>query len=247
MELDLDTPINQWISLLTLILVVWYVKLLSAILKYVRYSAPTLENNFLAGQQRREVNNRCVHIMKSCGWVRFKHSLREKLCAVGLLFIAVVVTLSTAAQSVAQVGASSGLPLPRFVSLRAAEVNLRSGPGVRYPILWVFHRKNWPVEIVDEFDNWRQVRDLRGTRGWVHRSMVQGRRFVVVQGAEVQPLRAEENSKSGVVARLEPGVIARLEDEDCAAQKWCPVSVESFTGWLPAAVLYGVRTTNQVK
>ena len=168
-------------------------------------------------------------------------------CKIRVLFIAVVVTLSTAAQSVAQVGGSSGLPLPRFVSLRAAEVNLRSGPGVRYPILWVFHRKNWPVEVIDEFDNWRQVRDLRGTRGWVHRSMVQGRRFVVVQGTEVQPLQAEANSKSGVVARLEPGVIARLEDEDCAAQKWCPVSVESFSGWLPAAVLYGVRTTDQVR
>ncbi len=165
------------------------------------------------------------------------------LFSVGLFFMAFFMVVPALAQSA--VGAS-GLPLPRFVSLRTAEVNLRSGPGVRYPILWVFHRKDWPVEIVDEFDNWRHIRDLRGTRGWVHRSMLQGRRFVVVQGAAAQPLQAEDSLESGVVARLEPGVIAHLDD-DCAVQSWCPVSVGSFSGWLPAAVLYGVKTTDQVK
>ena len=72
----------------------------------------------------------------------------------------------------------TGLPLPRFVTLRANEVNLRSGPGTRYPIDWVYRRSGMPVEIIDEFDTWRRIRDWQGTEGWVHQSMVQGRRGI---------------------------------------------------------------------
>ena len=79
---------------------------------------------------------------------------------------------------------ASGLPLPRFVSLRANEVNLRSVPGIRFPIDWVYRRSGLPVEVIDEFDTWRQVRDWEGTTGWVHKSMVQGRRTVRVTGED---------------------------------------------------------------
>src|SRR6185437_16377242 len=100
-------------------------------------------------------------------------------------------------------------PVPRFVTLRADVVNLRSGPGSRYPVEWVYHRKGLPVEIVAQFDQWRQIRDSQGTEGWVHQRMVTGARNVVVAGAQ-RILRASADKGSAPVAKLDPGVIAHL-------------------------------------
>ncbi|HKH69397.1 MAG TPA: SH3 domain-containing protein, partial [Reyranella sp.] len=72
----------------------------------------------------------------------------------------------------AQQRKGSGLPIPRFASLRSDEVNVRTGPGPRYPIDWVFKRKAMPVEIVAEFENWRKIRDWQGASGWVHQSLL---------------------------------------------------------------------------
>ena len=83
-------------------------------------------------------------------------------------------------------GDVSGLPLPRFVSLRAALVNLRTGPGVRYPIDWVYNRAGLPLEVVDEFETWRKVRDWEGSIGWIHQSMLSGERKVMIRGKQRQ-------------------------------------------------------------
>ncbi len=76
----------------------------------------------------------------------------------------------------AQTQKSTGLPLPRYVSLRAEEVNMRTGPGVRYPVDWVYKRRNLPVEIIAEFGTWRKIRDVEGAQGWIHQSMLSNRR-----------------------------------------------------------------------
>src|SRR5690625_7287220 len=94
----------------------------------------------------------------------------------------------------------SGLPLPRFVSLRANEVNLRAGPGFRYPIEWVYRRSGQPVEVVDEYETWRRIRDWEGTLGWVHQSMPQRRSNVRVV-AEDQLLRNGAKTDARPVAR----------------------------------------------
>ena len=82
----------------------------------------------------------------------------------------------------------SGLPIPRFASLKSDEVNVRTGPGPRYPIDWVFVRKTMPVEVLAEVDTWRKVRSLDGTEGWVHQSMLTGRRTAIVIGSETRRL-----------------------------------------------------------
>ena len=129
----------------------------------------------------------------------------------------------------------TGLPLPRFVSFRAPKVNLRTGPGTRYPIDWVYTRQELPVEIIDEFDNWRRIRDWQGTVGWVHQSMLQARRSALVTG-ERRLLRAEPLGEAAGIAWLEVGVIARLERCD---ETWCQVEVGKFTGWLRRDEFYG--------
>lgn len=130
----------------------------------------------------------------------------------------------------------TGLRLPRFVTLRADEVNLRTGPGTRYPIDWVYHRRGLPVEIVDEFDTWRRIRDWQGTEGWVHQSMVQGQRGILVTGRRHTLQRRPEPGSPGV-ALIDAGVVGTLER--CQGQ-WCEVTVGGFTGWLPREAFYGL-------
>ena len=130
----------------------------------------------------------------------------------------------------------SGLPLPRFVSLRAPKVNLRTGPGVRYPIDWVYSRAGLPLEVIDEFETWRQVRDWEGSVGWVHQSMLSGERKVMVRGKQ-RLLRREPDPASIGVAVLEPNVIADLER---CVDAWCEIEVGDMSGWLRRIDLYGL-------
>ncbi len=130
----------------------------------------------------------------------------------------------------------TGLPIPRFVSLKSAEANMRKGPGTRYPIAWVYKRAHLPVEIINEFGHWRLVRDHDDVTGWLHKSMLSANRFVVTIGEE-QPLFSDDDADSDALLKLEPGVIAHLEH--CNAN-WCEVEVSGHKGWLQKSGLWGV-------
>lgn len=139
-----------------------------------------------------------------------------------------------------QSGGVTGLPLPRFVSLRADEVNLRTGPGIRYPIDWVYQRRGLPVEVIDEFESWRRIRDRQGTSGWVHQSMLAADRTGVILG-ERRALRREAQATAAIVAWLEPGVIVLLDSCDGG---WCHAEAQdgeqqSFQGWLRQSEFWG--------
>ncbi len=132
--------------------------------------------------------------------------------------------------------AESGAPLPRFAALRASEANLRAGPGTEYPVEWVFLRRALPIEITAEYGQWRKIRDFDGSEGWVHKSLLTGRRSVLVTGA-LRTLYSSPDSASVAVARDEPGVVGRLLA--CEAG-WCRVEIAGHKGWLPTAHLWGV-------
>jgi SH3-like domain-containing protein len=131
------------------------------------------------------------------------------------------------------------LPVPRFVSMRHGEVNVRVGPGTRYPIAWVFVRTNLPVEVIQEYETWRKIRDSEGTEGWVHEAALQGRRFVVVVGA-IRAVRSAPVPDAGLVARAEPGVIGRLEKCPPESVEWCQVELGGVRGWLRRGEIWGV-------
>ena len=147
------------------------------------------------------------------------------------------------AQSATDQSGRTGLPLPRFVSLRAGEVNLRAGPGIRYPIDWVYKRKGLPVEVIDEFETWRRIRDHDGTMGWVHQSMLEGSRRVLVMPVSQYLLRAPD-SKARAIAELEPGVVANLVGCD---GPWCQVRVEGYAGWLKRAGVFGLYPDEKLR
>jgi SH3-like domain-containing protein len=134
--------------------------------------------------------------------------------------------------------------LPRFVTLRADEVNLRTGPGERYPIDWVLIRKGLPVEIVEEFDVWRKIRDFQGSEGWVHQRMLTGARNVLVEGA-VRVLHVQPDPASPVAARAEAGVVARLIE--CPRGPWCRVEAQGIKGWLTRDEIWGVYPDEAVQ
>ncbi len=133
--------------------------------------------------------------------------------------------------------ASGNLPIPRFVSLASDEVNLRTGPGTRYPIEWVYTKKSLPVEIINEFDTWRKIRDIQGDEGWVHQTMVTGYRYGIIKDDE-QVIRSDPSPQALVIARVEPGVIVKI---DACDLKWCDISVSgNYKGWAEKKALWGV-------
>ncbi len=129
----------------------------------------------------------------------------------------------------------SGLALPRFESLASSEVNMRAGPGLRYPISWVYQRRGLPVMIVGEFEYWRKIRDLDGAEGWVHKSLIRSRRTAVITGGK-RVLKAGTADGAPAVAILEPGVIARLT---ACKGAWCELEVDSLKGWLKRTEFFG--------
>ena len=138
----------------------------------------------------------------------------------------------------AMAGETSGLPLPRFVSLRSDEVNVRTGPGQRYPIDWIYARKELPVEVIAEFEAWRKIRDWQGTEGWVLQGMLSGRRMMVVIGTP-RSLRNSDADSADPVAVVEPGVLGHLLQ--CPRNRdFCRVEVGSYQGWLRRDEIWGI-------
>ena len=146
-------------------------------------------------------------------------------------------------------GSATGLPLPRFVPLRSDRVNLRVGPDVRFPVEWRYERRDLPVQIIREHEQWRRIRDVDGTEGWVHQSnLTPNRRTYLIRGnptGEVQ-LRRRPESDAPAVARLRPGVIGRLRACEPASE-WCEVQAGDTRGFVQRGAIFGVLPGEKVE
>lgn len=160
---------------------------------------------------------------------------RSSLLNIGCL-LALVLMLGTAS-------ADTSAAVQHYVTLRASEVNLRAGPGEQFPIQWVYRRKGLPVEVIGKSDVWRKIRDWQGTEGWVHQRMLTESRGVIVRGA-VRPLHSDPDPASNIVARAEPGVIAKLLE--CRGA-WCRVETADVRGWLGRNEVWGVDPDEDVR
>jgi SH3-like domain-containing protein len=148
-----------------------------------------------------------------------------------------LLALAAAAQpALGQAGRTTGLPLPRFVSLGSDRVNLRFGPGQQYPIQWILAREGLPVEIIEEFDTWRKVRLHDGDQGWIHGSLLSSRRTIVV-AEQIRELRRSPDASARVLLRAEPGVIGELLD---CEEDWCRIEIDGRRGWLQRDAFWGV-------
>lgn len=173
--------------------------------------------------------------------------IRQSIRVVALAAIAIVSAI--AAQPVFAAEGPSGLPLPRFATTRSTPINVRVGPGTRYNVAWVYVKAGTPVEIVQEFDTWRKVRDADGSEGWIHQNLLSGKRagvVVVPEGQQQVALLSGRAADSGVRAYLGPGY--RVDVEKCDGN-WCAVSASytppngghaNVSGYLPQTELWGV-------
>lgn len=168
------------------------------------------------------------------------------------LAVAVLVASAGAAAQAASemaTGPQSGLPVPRFVSLKSDRVNVRGGPAKDHEVSWVFTRSGLPVEITAEYENWRRIRDWEGAEGWVYHSLLSGRRTGLISshakaGVEPIPLHEAGNPESRVVARLEAGVLGAVKR--CSG-KWCRIAGDGFDGWIEQERLWGVYPNEKVE
>jgi SH3-like domain-containing protein len=138
----------------------------------------------------------------------------------------------------------SGLPVPRYVSLKFDEVNARAGPGNDHRLLWVYRVRGLPVQVVAETSEWRRVCDPEGALAWVHRRTTDGRRTVINMQAQPAPLHRSPKAKSHVKALLNSRAIAAL---DHCSKGWCKVKVDGVSGWAPATRLWGAAEAPQCR
>jgi SH3-like domain-containing protein len=156
------------------------------------------------------------------------------IAAAVVIVIAVAVTMLYAARGPR---ADDERPPSRFVTVKAGKANVRAGPGKRYPVRWVFVQSGIPVEIMAEYESWRQIRDWEGQEGWIHAAMLSQKRNIIVTG-EKRTLYRRADATSPPVALLEPGIIAEIED---CNEEWCRVEVRNNRGWLRRGEFWGIE------
>lgn len=124
-----------------------------------------------------------------------------------------------------------------FAAIKSSEVNVRIGPNVRYPIKWVFVKKNEPLEVIAKFENWYKIRDINGDEGWIKSNMVSNKRFGIIIGAKIVTLYKDDDLISKVIAKLEQGT--RIEILECQ-KLMCYVKIKEIKGWLNRENIWGI-------
>ncbi|MCU9838744.1 SH3 domain-containing protein [Ruegeria sp. WL0004] len=135
-------------------------------------------------------------------------------------------------------GAVTNLPVPRYVSMKTSEGNVRRGPSLTHRVDWVFKRRDMPLQITAEYGHWRKVQDREGAGGWVHYALLSGARTVLVE-KDMMPVYDRPDTNSQIAAHFELGVVARLGS--CTAD-WCRITAGGYRGWALKSNLWGVDT-----
>jgi SH3-like domain-containing protein len=137
----------------------------------------------------------------------------------------------------AKTGSVTGLDIPRFVSLKSDEVNLRVGPSTNYPIELTYITKNLPVEIIDEFDTWRKIKDHQKTIGWLHKSLIQGDRFILTGYKNNNNVDLYNRPNGNIIGLIKKNNILNLKN--CILH-WCKVSLKNINGWVLKRNIWGI-------
>jgi SH3-like domain-containing protein len=188
------------------------------------------------------------NLSRLCGW-RLP-SLLAGCCLAAA--VALAATPSAEAQTALEAPAAK-LNVPRYASLKADNVQLRQGPGTEHPAAWLFKRTGLPVEIIEEAEVWRKVRDASGTEGWVHMTLLSGRRTALVMPWELKEgqaqavsatLRDNDRENARAIAQVEAGVLAGIIT---CENSWCRISVGNYRGYIEQAKLWGTYPNETIK
>ena len=149
-----------------------------------------------------------------------------------------VLMLAVSSANAQERGPVTNLPIPRFVSIKASEANVRRGPSLTHRVDWVFQARDLPVEITAEHGHWRRVQDRDGVGGWVHHALLSGVRTGIVD-VDLAPLRTRADSTASIRAQLERNVIGRILSCDGS---WCRFQAGGYKGWVNQTDIWGTRT-----
>lgn len=125
----------------------------------------------------------------------------------------------------------------RFVSTRSNEVNARNGPGVNYPVIYVFTKKAEPLAVIQEFNEWRKVKDFSGSESWIHSSLLSTKRYAVVSVEGIHEIYRFATKKSRIVAKIEKNTRCKIEK---ITENFCQISVDGYKGWIEKKLLWGI-------
>jgi len=164
--------------------------------------------------------------------VNVSNRLKRRVAAA----VAILLLAGAAQAQPGERGPVTNLPLPRFVSLKASEGNVRRGPSLTHRIDWVFKRRDMPLQVTAEHGHWRRVQDRDGAGGWVHYALLSGVRTVLVE-QDMLGVHARPAEDAPLTARFELGVVARLGE---CSHDWCRISAGGYRGWTRKETLWGV-------
>ncbi|MEI5680054.1 MULTISPECIES: SH3 domain-containing protein [unclassified Mesorhizobium] len=184
------------------------------------------------------------------GFVSLRMSFGAAVLGLALVSTGALITAGRAAAPGQEITRGpSGLPLPRFVSLKSGKVNSRIGPGLNYGVDWLYMKPGLPMEIIQEYDTWRRVRDAEGSEGWINQSLLSGRRTAIAapwqRGKDAKiSLMAKPDNEARAVAIIEPGVVGTIKS--CNGD-WCEMTFDGHTGWINQTQVWGAYPGEQVK
>jgi len=134
-------------------------------------------------------------------------------------------------------GSSTGWKLPRFVSLKSDEVNLRVGPGIKYPIVVKYTVKNLPVEIIEENNDWRKIKDIEGNEGWILEALLQGDKFGIINQSYNESAKIYSHPRGNIIGKIGKNNVVKVNS--CLSD-WCKIKYAKYSGWINKENLWGV-------
>ena len=155
------------------------------------------------------------------------------------IIILLILTVALTQNSHASLGEETGLKIPRYVSLKSNDANIRVGPSKNYPIVIKYIKKNYPLKIIEEYQDWRKVEDFNKNTGWIHKSLISGTRTGLILSKDKNYLELFNTLNGKAIGKIGRGNIVYLEK--CKIN-WCKVSIDSFNGWLDKQHIWGVDT-----
>ena len=138
----------------------------------------------------------------------------------------------------ANIGKETGLEIPRYVSLKSDDANIRVGPSKNYPIEIKYIKKNYPLKVLDEYEEWRKVEDFNRNIGWIHKSLISGIRTGIVLSNDNKNISILNTLDGNVIGEIGNGNIVFLEK--CKID-WCLVSSGNYKGWIDKKYIWGIK------
>lgn len=141
------------------------------------------------------------------------------------------------------VGSNTGYKIPRFLSLKSDEVNLRIGPSTKYPIIIKYTQQNLPIKIIDENKSWREIIDYEGNRGWIHKTLIKGERFAIIKEGKLFKVKVFNKPKGKNIGEIGKFNIVKIKK---CLTNWCLINFNSNKGWVNKNNLWGVFESEEI-